>query len=280
MKNASLVLFLTAPVSMPYSNWANGDVFNPSYMPLPVTSYTQEMTFFQRLVNTLLTGVVVAVRDLYMLPRTETMLASIYPDRDIPSLSSLLTNSALLINHGTPFLGDGLRPVMPKTVLAGFMSCTAPAPLPPDMAEWVEGAEHGIIFVSFGSVIKASKMPESKRKLLLAVFSQLPQRVVWKWETEMPDAPANVKVWSWLPQTALLAHSKVRLFITHGGAGSLQETLCHQTPIVGIPIQGDQFTNVRTAVQKGVGVQVRTVYSVYFRISSVYFSSCRFHGTV
>ena len=265
---------------MPYSNWANGDVFNPSYMPLPVTSYTQEMTFFQRLVNTLLTGVVVAVRDLYMLPRTETMLASIYPDRDIPSLSSLLTNSALLINHGTPFLGDGLRPVMPKTVLAGFMSCTAPAPLPPDMAEWVEGAEHGIIFVSFGSVIKASKMPESKRKLLLAVFSQLPQRVVWKWETEMPDAPANVKVWSWLPQTALLAHSKVRLFITHGGAGSLQETLCHQTPIVGIPIQGDQFTNVRTAVQKGVGVQVRTVYSVYFCISSVYFSSCRFHGTV
>ena len=33
---------------------------------------------------------------------------------------------------------------------------------------------------------------------------------------------------------------QVQLFITHGGAGSAQETICHKTPIVGIPINGDQ----------------------------------------
>ena len=36
---------------------------------------------------------------------------------------------------------------------------------------------------------------------------------------------------------------KVRVFITHGGAGSAQETICHKTPIVGIPINGDQVDN-------------------------------------
>ena len=37
---------------------------------------------------------------------------------------------------------------------------------------------------------------------------------------------------------------QVHLFITHGGAGSAQETICHKTPIVGIPINGDQVAKL------------------------------------
>ena len=47
---------------------------------------------------------------------------------------------------------------------------------------------------------------------MLKVFSRLKQKVIWKWETEMPDAPANVMISSWLPQTSLLAHRNVRIF--------------------------------------------------------------------
>ena len=65
-------------------------------------------------------------------------------------------------------------------------------------------------------------MPEEKRLLLLNAFSKLKQRVVWKWENEMKDAPANVMISSWLPQPSLLAHQNVKLFVTHGGAGSIQ----------------------------------------------------------
>ena len=99
-------------------------------------------------------------------------------------------------------------------------------------------------------------MPEEKRQLMLNVFSRLSQRVVWKWEAGMDDAPANVRVWSWLPQPALLAHPATRVFLTHGGAGSVQEALCHRTPIVGVPISGDQPANVQLVVDKGAGVQV------------------------
>ena len=67
-----------------------------------------------------------------------------------------------------------MRPVMPNTIMAGLMTCrSSPAPLPPDLATFVEEVEHGVVLVSFGSVIKASKMPEEKRKLMLKVFSKL-----------------------------------------------------------------------------------------------------------
>jgi hypothetical protein len=33
-----------------------------------------------------------------------------------PDLQSLGLEAALLINHGSPFMGDGRRPVMPNTI--------------------------------------------------------------------------------------------------------------------------------------------------------------------
>jgi len=60
-------------------------------------------------------------------------------------------------------------------------------------------------------MLKGSAMPESKRKALLAVFSKLKQKVLWKWETEeMPDLPKNVKLSKWLPQQDVLGHPKIK----------------------------------------------------------------------
>ena len=131
---------------------------------------------------------------------------------------------------------------MPKTILAGFMSCTPAKPLPEDLETFIQESEHGVIFVSFGSVLQASKMPEHKRKMMLNVFAGLKQKVIWKWEVPMPDAPENVLISSWLPQTSLLAHSNVVMFVTHGGAGSYQETICHRTPLVGVNISNNYRT--------------------------------------
>ena len=77
-------------------------------------------------------------------------------------------------------------------------------------------------------------MPEEKRKLFLRVFAGLRQKVLWKWETErMADKPDNVKLVKWLPQQDILAHKNTRVFITHSGQSSSQETLCHGVPVVG-----------------------------------------------
>ena len=255
-KNATLVPFMTAGYGFPNINWGMGDPYNPSYMPSPLTGFSQTMSFGQRIVNTGAVLAYILLRRFNAVPKIHAMLGEVFPGEEIPDLDDLITNSALFINHGTPFTGDGLRPVMPKTILAGLMSCRPAKPLPNNLEKFIRESEHGVIFVSFGSVVKASKMPEAKRKMMLAVFSRLKQRVIWKWETSMEDAPDNVMLSSWLPQTSLLAHPGVKLFITHGGAGSIQETICHKTPIVGIPIQGDQGVNVKEVVNKKVGLQV------------------------
>ena len=253
-KNASLVLFMTMPHGFPHINWAMGDTVNPSFMPSPITGFSQHMNFVERFINTWATAMFVLMRKFISLPRTQAMLGEVFPEDEIPPLDDLINNVSLFINHGTPFTGDGLRPVMPNTIMAGLMTCTEAKPLPQDLKEFVENSENGVIFVSFGSIVKASKMPEAKRKGMLAVFSRLKQRVIWKWETPMEDAPGNVMVSSWLPQTSVLAHPNVKLFITHGGAGSIQETICHKTPIVGVPFFADQPSNVREAVHREIGV--------------------------
>ena len=69
--------------------------------------------------------------------------------------------------------------------------------------------------------------------MFLNVFKGLKQKVLWKWETEeMADKPDNVMLSKWLPQQEILAHPNCKLFITHGGQSSFQETLCHKKPVV------------------------------------------------
>ena len=253
--NATLALFITAPFGMTWINWAMGDTANPAFLPMAMMGYSQRMNFVERLINSLAAAAFTVMRSVYIMPKAETMLAEVFPGEEIPDLASYLhDNAALFINHGTPFTGDGLRPVHPNTIMAGLMSCVPAKPLPQHLEQFISESQHGVIFVSFGSVVKASKMPEHKRKAMLAVFSKLPQRIIWKWETEMTDAPDNVMTSSWLPQTSILAHNNVKLFITHGGAGSIQETICYKTPIVGVPISSDQFVNVKDAVNNGIGV--------------------------
>ena len=91
-KNASLVLFITTPFSFPWASSAVGDPINPSYIPILVTGYSQEMSFGQRVINTILTGVYTFIfRDLYSLPKVHSMLSNVFPEDDIPHINHLNT---------------------------------------------------------------------------------------------------------------------------------------------------------------------------------------------
>ena len=62
---------------------------------------------------------------------------------------------------------------MAQTVLAGLMTCSASSlSLPAHLATWLDQADHGVVLVSFGSVITAAKMPEEKRRMMVRVFSR------------------------------------------------------------------------------------------------------------
>lgn len=61
-----------------------------------------------------------------------------------------------------------------------------------------------------GSSFYSSEMPEIKIKAFAEAFSELKQRILWKWETDsLPGKPQNVKIGKWFPQVDILGKLQV-----------------------------------------------------------------------
>ena len=68
------------------------------------------------------------------------------------------------------------------------------------------------------------------------------------------DIPKNFSIFTYLPQTQLLAD--VDVFITHGGLSSTQETLMTGVPLIVIPFLNDQFDNAKRVEELGAGITI------------------------
>lgn len=51
-----------------------------------------------------------------------------------------------------------------------------------------------------------------------------------------------------------IEHPNCRLFITHGGIHGLMESIDAAVPILGFPVFGDQFLNLRASQDNGFGI--------------------------
>lgn len=110
------------------------------------------------------------------------------------------------------------RPQMPGIINVGGAHIKPPKPLPKDLKVFLDNSKHGVILFSLGSFIQSTDMPPEIIAIFLNVFSKLKQDIIWKFEDDsMPNIPPNVKISKWLPQSDILAHPNVVLFITHGG---------------------------------------------------------------
>ena len=67
---------------------------------------------------------------------------------------------------------------------------------------------------------------------------------------------ANIKVVDWLPQNDLLAHKKVKAFVSHAGHHSLYEAAYYGVPLVAYPLFSDQHANANKVEHFGLGLAV------------------------
>ena len=89
------------------------------------------------------------------------------------------------------------------------------------------------------------------------ILSKLPQKIIWTCDLEeLPVKTENIMIGKWFPQDDILAHENVKLFISHGGLGSVVEAKYHGVPILGVPFFADQSGNIRKIVSEGWGVSV------------------------
>ncbi|KAF9423654.1 hypothetical protein HW555_000980 [Spodoptera exigua] len=163
--------------------------------------------------------------------------------RDVPPISELNNNVDMLFLNVHPVF-EGIRPVPPSVVYLGGLHQAPYKPLPKDLQSYVDSSKNGVIYVSFGTNVDPTTFPADRIEVLVKTLSQMPYDILWKWNNDvLPGRTDNIKIAKWLPQSDLLTHSKIKLFITQAGLQSTDEAISAGVPLVAIPIFGDQFFN-------------------------------------
>ncbi|XP_076864450.1 UDP-glucuronosyltransferase 1A1-like isoform X2 [Brachyhypopomus gauderio] len=222
----------------------------PSYIPRLFTKNSDRMSFSERVLNVLVSLLEPLLCKAFYWPFEE--VASRFLQRAVNMQEILSTGALWLFRYD--FAVEFPRPLMPNMVLIGGFNCALKSPLSLDIEDFVEGSGvHGVVVFTLGSLVPS--MPAEKASIFFEAFSQIPQRVLWRYTGDVPDkVPENVKLMKWLPQNDLLGHPKTRAFITHAGTHGIYEGICHGVPMVMVPLFGDQEDNAHRMSNRGVGV--------------------------
>ena len=234
-------------------SYYSGSTFSPAFRPQPHLDISDRMNFRERLWNTIFVAFRFLQRVLEAYPMQQRLLDQYFPGG--PPLVEQLSNISLHVINSDHTMSYPAATTPMQVFVGGMHVQHNPKPLPKDLKDFLDGAEHGAICFTMGSLLKASEMTAEQKEVLFETFRARKERVVMRWNDEPPkNLPSNVKLMSWLPQDDVLAHPRVRVFITHGGLLGTQETVFHGKPVIGIPRYGDQRFNMQLAVRKGYGV--------------------------
>ncbi|KAH7701097.1 UGT-62 protein [Aphelenchoides avenae] len=226
-----------------------------SFITAMLMDASDKMTFFQR-VKSFFGYFIVTYFHHHVVAPKETEVFRRVVDPSFPDLRELSRKVPLVMVNSDEFY-DLTRPTLHKIINVGGlgMKKTEANPLPDEYAKLVDAASSVVVF-TFGSVVNASLMPQEMKEEFMKAFARFPDtQFFFRYPLTDIDhiKPKNVMMAKWLPQNDLLQHPKTRALISHGGYNSLQEAINSGTPIITIPLFGDQFRNGRIAESQGFG---------------------------
>ncbi|EGT43778.1 hypothetical protein CAEBREN_26333 [Caenorhabditis brenneri] len=246
-----------------YIQFSNGLFGQPSFLghvPQPGSKGAPEAGFLDRL-NDMYRFVFVHIGqerlNLYQNKFIEEAIG-----RPVPFWKDLVKQSPVYITNSNPYL-DFAVPTTASIVHVGGITMDLEkmknvGKLPEEYEKIVSERESTVL-ISFGSVIRSHEMPENFKAGIIKMFELLPDiTFIWKYEKEDVEfqkrLPKNVHLKKWVPQPALLADERVKVFITHGGLGSTMEVAYTGKPAIMVPIFGDQNHNAMMLARHGGAV--------------------------
>lgn len=148
---------------------------------------------------------------------------------------------------------DYPRPIFPNYAFVAGLSVCNDCKLPKDFSQFTKKSKHGIIVISFGTLIDT--FPIDILQKFTKVFMTLRNydfiiKLGYQQSINMP----NVLQRSWIPQSDLLADPNTKLFITHCGHNSQVEAVYHGVPMIMFPVILDQHYNAGRIESKGYGI--------------------------
>ncbi|XP_050433223.1 UDP-glucosyltransferase 2-like isoform X4 [Adelges cooleyi] len=224
-----------------------GHVPNPAVSSHLFALYAWPKSFRQRLDN-----VILYVNSLYILSNSESLAIKTNP-QPFDNVGPVISSLTFINSH---YIIEPSRPLPPSVIPVGGIHLPSPKPIPDDILEFIENSPHGVIYFTFGSVVSMSTLPDHIQKAFKEALAQVPQRVLWKYEGEMKDKPANVMTSKWFPQRDILLHPNVKLFISHGGISGVYEAVDAGVPVLGFPLFYDQPRNIENLVEAGMAISL------------------------
>lgn len=241
-----------------------------AYVPVQVVPFSDEMTFFQRLLNSVISLSVAPVYTYLSLPVQDRLLHRFFPNA--PPVDDLLHNVSVILLNAHHSVIETPRPYMPNMIPVGGLH-VQPQELPDDIKTYLDGADDGAVLFSLGVYFKAADLPKDSIEAILNTFAKFKQRFLVKLDDETLKVPENVKIKKWLPQRGILGrqlepklnaqlmssfvleHPNTKAFITQGGLLSLIEAVHYGVPLIGIPAFGDQHYNIAIAAHRKIAIK-------------------------
>ncbi|KAL5240578.1 hypothetical protein ACI65C_007988 [Semiaphis heraclei] len=223
---------------------------NPATVSHVMAYHSVPRTFFQRLTNSLF-----FVYSAFLNTRKESEMKTNHPSEF--DLEEPVKPSLVFVN--TYYLTEAPRPFPPNVIQVGGIHLQQPPKddiIPADILEYIDNSPHGVIYFTLGSIVEMSTLPEHIQNAYKDGLSQVPQRVLWKYEGEMKNKPTNVMTRKWFPQREILLHPKVKLFISHGGISGVYEAIDAGVPVLGLPVFYDQPRNIENLVDAGMAISM------------------------
>uniref|UniRef100_A0AAF5DEN4 glucuronosyltransferase n=1 Tax=Strongyloides stercoralis TaxID=6248 RepID=A0AAF5DEN4_STRER len=229
----------------------------PASVSHPLSSFSDEMSFFERVINLFWH---LSTLDFVNLPQNllydeNFMYKKRKEYKDNEDLWDLSKNVPILFINGERFL-DFPRPFpIGITFMGEIGKKSSSKSLPSEIETIINKANKGIILFSLGTVSNTTNMPKQMIHSFVEGFGQFPDyQILWRMEGEVPEAEKyeNINLLKWLPQKDLMKHSKTKLLIAHGGYNSLLEASQTGVPVILMPLFADQFINAKRAQRFGI----------------------------
>ncbi|XP_049284423.1 UDP-glucosyltransferase 2-like [Anopheles funestus] len=235
---------------------ALGNPNHPIGYPSIFMPFSEDLSLLQRISSVLFT---VWYRFYYYTEEipAQNLIAQNNFGEQISDLRQIEQNADLLLINAHQQLGN-VRPVGPTTIHLGGIHqsrTTIGAELPEDLNLFLSQSVEPVVYVNLGSSLGGIAGRYRIEKIAKAL-EQLDLASVWALDDDMDliNSTGHIYQSHNVPQEAVLAHPKVRAFLTNGGQINVEDAIQHKVPVVGISYSTSYDHYLRQIVKYEAGI--------------------------
>jgi len=253
---------LKIPLSMYLSPPALPNLFynlfemNPATLPAIGTPFTDELTFFQRLQNSVFFLGTKLMFKIFMGEQVQVFknYGYNYSDPDV-----FVYDSLILVQYPQGFCFSISKP--PNMIFLNYITPKDPIKIEDEKISNFLNRFQKNIYMSQGTIMKNIRFDKiikifehfSNIGFILSIKKEIADQFVF---------PKNVFLTHWVNQNDLLGDNRIHLFITHSGINSVLEAIYHEKPVIALGVSLDQVNTAGLVKARETGIVFTSVYDL------------------